>query len=89
MKGATERQLEVLVMLDDLTDISPPSIRELAKALGMTSTNSVYEHLNRLKKKGLVRRGRDRTTRAWGLTELGRAAASAKRAADAYEEVSA
>ncbi|MBD3337089.1 MAG: transcriptional repressor LexA [Candidatus Eisenbacteria bacterium] len=70
---------------------SPPTLRELARALGWRSTNSVRYHLRKLEREGLIRRfpgrargfhpvetsrGRDRE--AWmgkGIPVLGRVAA--------------
>lgn len=32
----------------------PPSMREIAEALGMTSTNAVSDHLKSMRRKGMV-----------------------------------
>lgn len=34
----------------------PPSVREIAKAVGLASSSTVHGHLNRLEKKGYIRR---------------------------------
>lgn len=34
----------------------PPSVREICQAVGLSSTSTVHGHLNRLEKKGLIRR---------------------------------
>lgn len=34
----------------------PPSVREICKAVGLSSTSSVHFHLKRLEKEGLIKR---------------------------------
>jgi repressor LexA len=34
----------------------PPSVREIAEAVGLASGSTVHRHLNQLEKKGLIRR---------------------------------
>src|SRR3712207_8826736 len=34
----------------------PPSVREICKGVGLSSTSSVHSHLSKLEKKGLIRR---------------------------------
>ncbi len=34
----------------------PPSVREIGEAVGLASSSTVHGHLNRLEKKGLIRR---------------------------------
>jgi repressor LexA len=41
----------------------PPTIRELAMALGVRSTNTIAGHLLALEKKGFIRRPTPRTSR--------------------------
>lgn len=38
----------------------PPSVREMCKASGLSSTSSVHAHLNTLEKKGYIIRGKDK-----------------------------
>lgn len=52
----TERQLQVLRALYDLTEMRGPTIRELGDKLGIRSTNGVNAHLKALERKGLVER---------------------------------
>lgn len=53
------RQTEVLSFIEEFIDISgyPPSILEIADALGVTSTFGVRKHLDALVKKGFLTRG--------------------------------
>lgn len=39
----------------------PPSVREICKAVGLSSTSSVHCHLKRLEKEGLIRRDSTKT----------------------------
>lgn len=38
-----------------------PSVRDISKAVGLTSTSTVHGHLTRLEKKGLIERGKDKS----------------------------
>ena len=53
------RQTEVLSFIEEFIDISgyPPSILEIADALGVASTFGVRKHLDALVKKGFLTRG--------------------------------
>jgi SOS-response transcriptional repressor LexA len=53
----TDRQLDVLAFIQCYmrAEGAPPSYREIAKALDITSTNGVRDHLIALRRKGLVR----------------------------------
>ncbi len=57
------RQQEVLSFIERfLTDEgSPPTLREIGKALGIRSTNAVNDHLNALERKGAIHRHRSRS----------------------------
>lgn len=39
----------------------PPSVREICSAVGLSSTSTVHGHLERLEKKGLIRRDKTKT----------------------------
>lgn len=54
----TERQAEVLATIVVLSQAKgyPPTMRELGVALGISSTNGVTEHLDRLAAKGFIAR---------------------------------
>lgn len=56
--GLTARQKEVLEYIDEnLREKGyPPSVREIAKALGLTSPATVHNHLNTLEDKGYIKR---------------------------------
>lgn len=65
IKGLTKRQHEVINTIDSLTEQKgyPPSFRELAAVLGISSVNGVMSHLRPLKALGFVRweQGKPRT----------------------------
>jgi repressor LexA len=50
----------------------PPSVREIADAVGLASTSAVHHHLMSLEREGLLERG-SRASRALRLTERGEA----------------
>lgn len=56
MKGLTKRQNEILVYIEEFirTNQYSPSYREIMNHFGFSSLGSVYNHLNILKKKGMV-----------------------------------
>ena len=56
MKPLPTRQQDVLDAIVELTDRNgyPPSLAELAKALGLKNRMTVHQHVAALKKKGLV-----------------------------------
>ena len=56
--GLTPRQKEVLEYIDaNLREKGyPPSVREIASALGLTSPATVHNHLNTLEDKGYIKR---------------------------------
>lgn len=56
--GLTDRQREVLEYIDEnLREKGyPPSVREIATALGLTSPATVHNHLNTLEDKGYLKR---------------------------------
>ena len=69
----TDRQVDVLRSIVKLTQLwgYPPTVRELAEDLGVTATNGVAEHLERLEAKGcLVKKAR--SSRALALTPRGK-----------------
>ena len=53
----TRRQYEVLkLVVDYLREHGyPPTVREIGRALRITSASTVYDHLSRLEKKGFIR----------------------------------
>lgn len=77
MTGPTPAQLQVLVFVFATAKRrgAPPTIREIAEHIGVSSTNAVTDHLRALERKGLVSRGGS-LARSISLTAAGRAAAS-------------
>ncbi|HQZ71285.1 MAG: transcriptional repressor LexA [Anaerolineae bacterium] len=69
----TEKQRRILVTINEsITRLGyPPTIREIGKAVGISSTSVVNYHLNKLKDQGLLERD-DQISR--GLKVMGRAA---------------
>lgn len=57
-KGLSARQRRILEVIRDSTVLRgyPPSIREIADAVGLQSTSSVSHHLTQLEKKGYLKR---------------------------------
>lgn len=52
----TERQTEILGWIRERVRMYGPTIREIAKAHGIKTTNGVVCHLRALERKGYVRR---------------------------------
>jgi repressor LexA len=69
----TDRQLEVLLLVRDLTDWRgyPPSYRDLADALRVSSVNTPREHVRALVAKGLLE-STPRVARCLRVTAAGR-----------------
>ncbi|MBC2681703.1 transcriptional repressor LexA [Corynebacterium anserum] len=67
----TDRQRRILQVITDSTVLRgyPPSIREIADAVGLQSTSSVSYHLGQLEKKGYLRR-EDKKPRAVDVRHL-------------------
>jgi repressor LexA len=57
-KPLTARQQQILTFIEAITNQRgyPPSVREIGKAIGLTSPSSVQNHLNRLNELGYLRR---------------------------------
>src|SRR5690625_6544398 len=47
----------------------PPSVREIATAVGLASSSTVHGHLSRLEKKGFIRRDPTKPRASAGLTQ--------------------
>ncbi len=58
MDNLTSRQREVLVFIQSYVKEKsyPPSVREIGKALGLSSSSTVHVHLANLEKKGFIRK---------------------------------
>lgn len=72
MREPTPRQLQVLRLVGEAArrGAPPPTLRELADALGLRQKTGVAEHLERLERKGLIRTGYSKA-RHVTLTETG------------------
>ncbi|MBQ7077762.1 MAG: transcriptional repressor LexA [Lachnospiraceae bacterium] len=57
-KEATPKQIEILEFIKSeiLAKGYPPTVRDICEAVGLSSTSSVHAHLEKLEKKGLIRR---------------------------------
>lgn len=58
MKKLSQRQLDILNFIKQEVREKgyPPSVREIAEAVGLASSSTVHGHLERLQQKGLIRR---------------------------------
>ena len=58
-EGLSDKQIKILQYIKDELTIRgyPPSIREICKAVGLSSTSSVHAHLNTLEDKGYIKKG--------------------------------
>jgi repressor LexA len=58
----SDKQVKILQYIKDEITLKgyPPSIREICKAVGLSSTSSVHAHLNTLEEKGYIRRGENK-----------------------------
>lgn len=74
-EALTERQKQVLALIERSVDERgyPPSLRELAAALGIEGTRAVEKHVEALRRKGYLKKGRG----ARALEAVGRAAGRA------------
>ena len=58
-EGLSDKQVKILQYIKDELTLRgyPPSIREICKAVGLSSTSSVHAHLNTLENKGYIKKG--------------------------------
>ncbi|MCE4047955.1 MULTISPECIES: transcriptional repressor LexA [Bacillaceae] len=58
MQKLSKRQLDILEYIKEEVRLKgyPPSVREIAEAVGLASSSTVHGHLARLESKGLIRR---------------------------------
>mgnify|MGYP000894038912 FL=1 len=58
-EGLSGKQIKILQYIKDELTLRgyPPSIREICKAVGLSSTSSVHAHLNTLEEKGYIKKG--------------------------------
>lgn len=57
-EGLSDKQIQILQYIKDELTLRgyPPSIREICKAVGLSSTSSVHAHLNTLEEKGYIKK---------------------------------
>lgn len=60
--GLSDKQVKILQYIKDELNLRgyPPSIREICKAVGLSSTSSVHAHLNTLEEKGYIKKGNNK-----------------------------
>lgn len=58
-ESLSDKQIKILKYIKDELSLRgyPPSIREICKAVNLSSTSSVHAHLNTLEEKGYIRKG--------------------------------
>lgn len=58
-ESLSDKQVQILKYIKDELTVRgyPPSIREICKAVGLSSTSSVHAHLNTLENKGYIKKG--------------------------------
>ena len=58
MQKLSKRQQMIVDFIKSEVDVKgyPPSVREIAKAVGLASSSTVHGHLERIEKKGYIRR---------------------------------
>jgi len=71
MEEEKNKQTEIYEFLKTYTENKgyPPSIREICKAVSLSSTSTVHGHLQRLERKGMIKRDATKP-RALGIAEL-------------------
>ena len=58
MQKLSKRQQMIVDFIKSEVEVKgyPPSVREIAKAVGLASSSTVHGHLERIEKKGYIRR---------------------------------
>ncbi|MBG0917183.1 MULTISPECIES: transcriptional repressor LexA [Exiguobacterium] len=71
MKKMSARQQQILDFIKDEVRAKgyPPSVREIGEAVGLASSSTVHGHLDRLEKRGLIRRDKTKPRAIEILTE--------------------
>lgn len=61
-EGLSDKQIKIIEYIKDELTLRgyPPSIREICKAVGLSSTSSVHAHLNTLEEKGYIKKGNNK-----------------------------
>jgi repressor LexA len=57
-EDVSDRQAQILTYIRKVSQERnyPPSVREIGEAVGLSSSSTVHNHLNRLERRGLIRR---------------------------------
>ncbi|MEH7613602.1 transcriptional repressor LexA [Gottfriedia acidiceleris] len=86
MNKLSKRQAEILAYIKDEVKIKgyPPSVREIAEAVGLASSSTVHGHLERLEQKGYIRRD---PTKPRAIEILGETATAVNEVQASYSEV--
>ncbi|ODG93265.1 MULTISPECIES: transcriptional repressor LexA [Bacillaceae] len=86
MNKLSKRQAEILAYIKDEVKIKgyPPSVREIAEAVGLASSSTVHGHLERLEQKGYIRRD---PTKPRAIEILGDTAAVVNEVQASYSEI--
>ncbi|WP_088041052.1 transcriptional repressor LexA [Bacillus sp. EAC] len=86
MNKLSKRQAEILAYIKDEVKIKgyPPSVREIAEAVGLASSSTVHGHLERLEQKGFIRRD---PTKPRAIEILGETNAVVNEAQATYSEI--
>lgn len=71
MKKMSARQQQILDFIKDEVRAKgyPPSVREIGEAVGLASSSTVHGHLDRLEKRGLIRRDKTKPREIEILTD--------------------
>jgi repressor LexA len=61
-EGLSDKQIKIIQYIKNELTLRgyPPSIREICKAVGLSSTSSVHAHLNTLEEKGYLKKGNNK-----------------------------
>ncbi|MEH7402773.1 transcriptional repressor LexA [Gottfriedia acidiceleris] len=86
MNKLSKRQAEILAYIKDEVKIKgyPPSVREIAEAVGLASSSTVHGHLERLEQKGYIRRD---PTKPRAIEILGETATVVNEVQASYSEI--
>jgi repressor LexA len=58
LEKVSKRQIEIMKFIQEQVKVEgyPPTVREIAVAVGLASSSTVHGHLDRLEKKGYIHR---------------------------------
>lgn len=86
MNKLSKRQAEILAYIKDEVKVKgyPPSVREIAEAVGLASSSTVHGHLERLEQKGFIRRD---PTKPRAIEILGDSSPEVNEAQAVYSEI--